>query len=122
MTVFEVLLVGHVIGDWLLQTEWQALNKGRNWRAMLAHVIVYHIVITLLLGLKMGFSHTPIYPVILALAILHVIFDRQHFVRWVMRALRITVDREPQRWLSVAVDQSLHVVILAGASIYLSVF
>ena len=119
MTVFEVLLLGHVLGDWLFQTEWQAVNKGHNWRALLTHVLVYHIVIVVLLGLKMGFSYTPIYPVVIFLAIFHVLLDRQQFVRGLMKILRITVDRQPERWLSVAVDQSLHFVLLAVATIYL---
>ena len=119
MTVFEVLLLGHVLGDWLFQTEWQAVNKDHNWRALLTHVLVYHIVIVVLLGLKMGFSYTPIYPVVIFLAIFHVLLDRQQFVRWLMKILRITVDRQPERWLSVAVDQSLHFVLLAVATIYL---
>ncbi len=119
MTVFEVLLLGHVIGDWLLQNEWMALNKGSNWPALLSHVAVYHIVVGALLGLKMGFSYMPIYPVVAVLAVFHIILDRQHFVYWVMKHLRIIVDREPERWLSVAVDQSLHIVLLAAATIYL---
>ena len=45
MSLFDSLLVAHLVGDWLLQTEWQALNKTKNWRAMWAHVAVYHILI-----------------------------------------------------------------------------
>ena len=46
--VFAVFLVCHLIGDFVLQTDWQARNKhgglGRNpvaRRALLAHVALY---------------------------------------------------------------------------------
>lgn len=120
MTVFETLLVGHVLGDWLLQTEWQAVNKARSWRALLSHVAVYHVVLLLVLGLKLGFDQPPVYAAVASLAILHGILDRQGFVLWLMRTLRITVERQPERWLSIAVDQSVHIVLLAGAAVLLS--
>ena len=30
MTVLEALLMAHLIGDWILQTEYQALNKMKG--------------------------------------------------------------------------------------------
>ena len=46
--VFAVLLVSHLSGDYLLQTEWQALNKRgglgpdrESRRALLAHITTY---------------------------------------------------------------------------------
>ena len=40
-TVFLVLLARHFLGDWVLQSDWQATNKTRSWVA-LAHVASYH--------------------------------------------------------------------------------
>jgi hypothetical protein len=37
------LLVVHFIGDWLLQTNWQALNKSKNNEALTMHVLVYSL-------------------------------------------------------------------------------
>ena len=46
--IFVVLLVSHAVGDYLLQTDWQALNKrgglGRDpvaQRALVSHVVSY---------------------------------------------------------------------------------
>ena len=51
MTTFELLLLTHLLGDYLLQTEWQALNKSKNWVALWTHVGVYH---ALMLGVLVG--------------------------------------------------------------------
>jgi hypothetical protein len=122
MTVFESLVVAHVLGDWLLQTEWQALNKAHDWRALFSHLVVYHVVVLLALGIKLGFDQPVIYVAVGVLALLHGILDRQGFIQWLMRMLRIVVERRPERWLSIAVDQSVHLVLLAAAAILLSRF
>jgi hypothetical protein len=36
-TVFLVLLAGHLLGDWVAQTDWQATNKTRSLPALTAH-------------------------------------------------------------------------------------
>lgn len=40
-----LLLTLHFIGDFLLQSDWMALNKSRDWRALLCHVYIYTIVL-----------------------------------------------------------------------------
>lgn len=35
------LLTTHFIADFLFQTDWMALNKSKNWRALLWHTLVY---------------------------------------------------------------------------------
>ena len=47
--VFLVLLAGHLVGDWMVQNDWQATNKTRSWAALTAHVASYHLVMGLLL-------------------------------------------------------------------------
>ena len=47
--VFLVLLAGHLLGDWIAQTDWQATNKSRSWAALAAHVASYHLLMGLLL-------------------------------------------------------------------------
>ena len=46
--VFLVLLAGHLLGDWVAQTDWQATNKTRSWAALAAHVASYHLIVGLL--------------------------------------------------------------------------
>jgi Protein of unknown function (DUF3307) len=37
--IFPVLLVAHMLGDWVLQTDNQAMTKMASWRAMAAHIL-----------------------------------------------------------------------------------
>jgi hypothetical protein len=120
MSLFDSLLVAHLVGDWLLQTEWQALNKTKNWRAMWSHVAVYHLLILVVLWIHFGFQDTRVYPTIAALALSHAYLDRRWPEIAIMRGLRVIVDRDPERWLLIAVDQCLHIVLLGLAALYLS--
>lgn len=120
LTLFEGLLIAHVLGDWIFQTEWQAENKARQWWPLLVHVIIYHVIVAAVLVFGFGLRNLAVVEVVAALALIHIILDRRSFTIWLMRALRITVHREPERWLLLAVDQSLHLLALAGAAMYLA--
>jgi hypothetical protein len=119
VTIFEGLLMAHLLGDWLLQTEWQAQNKASNWRAMLSHVVVYHAIVFIVLYFGFQLRAAPTIAVVLVLSVLHAILDRKSVIESIMKRLRITVHREPERWLIIAVDQSVHLLLLGGASLYL---
>ncbi len=122
MTILETMIMAHLIGDWLLQTEWQAQNKATNWTALLIHIIIYHLVMFAFLYLSFDFALMPLGISVGFLALTHSILDRQKFVGWLMRTLRIRVVRDNQKWLSVAVDQALHILLMGVATLYLSKF
>ena len=50
--MFELLL-GHLVGDYLLQTEWMAMNKSKNtwegWLACTIHCLLYSFAVCLLM-------------------------------------------------------------------------
>lgn len=120
MTIFEGMVLAHLLGDWILQTEWQAQNKGSHWPALLSHIFIYHLIMFGVLAY--GYS-LPLLPVLISvafLAVTHIILDRQKFVRWFVRAMRICVVREPERWFLVAVDQAIHLLLMGAVAIYLS--
>jgi hypothetical protein len=119
VTTFEVLLVSHLVGDWLLQTEWMATEKRHNRRALIAHVAVYHLLLLAVLVYRFGYDDVRVYAVVAGLALTHALLDRQWPVLALMRRLRISVERPPDWWLQVAVDQVLHVLLLAVAALVL---
>lgn len=43
MTTLLILLSVHFVADFVLQTDWQAKNKSKNWEALTRHVAVYSL-------------------------------------------------------------------------------
>lgn len=120
MTILESLLLAHLLGDWLLQTNWQAQNKARSWRAMLSHVVTYHVVVLAVLVVRFGFGNALVYAVVVGLAVSHAFLDRRWPVLWLMKKLGVGSNNESDRWLAVMFDQSLHIELLGLAALILS--
>lgn len=104
--IFLYLIVGHVVGDFLLQTSWQAENKGRIWRALISHGLVYSIaiyIITLIVGSISLISIAIIF-------ISHILLDKGHFVNWWIE--NIKKEQTDDERIRFIVDQSLHLLVL----------
>jgi hypothetical protein len=121
--VFAVFLVCHVVGDFLLQTDWQALNKrgglGRNRearRALISHVTVYTVVfLPALIWVATEKSA-------LALALLPVVFiphliqdDARVLIAW-NRIVKRSAPM-PGDFVYMAIDQSFHLVALFATAL-----
>jgi hypothetical protein len=120
-TVFLVLLAGHLLGDWVAQSDWQARTKTRSWAAPAAHVATYHLVMGALLLLPILRDGWPPWKALVTLlvsAATHALIDR----RWPVRAL-LTASASPGfatlEWGVIAVDQALHLTILALLAVLL---
>jgi len=120
MTLFETLFVAHLVADWLLQTEWQALNKDHNFRALFSHIGVYSLVMLGVLVLDYGFRNLTVYLVVGMIALTHTFIDRRKPVTWFMKTFRLIIERKPNQILSLAVDQTFHILFLAIAVLILS--
>jgi hypothetical protein len=116
--VFVVLLLSHIAGDFLLQTEFQALNKrgglGRSRearRALRNHAATY--LAAYVPGLVwIAIERGDALPVLLALLVVlpHAIVDDGRLLRRWMHAVKHCPDPAPG--LVVMVDQSFHLVML----------
>jgi hypothetical protein len=120
-TVFVVLLAGHLLGDWVAQSDWQATTKTRSWAALAAHVATYHLLMGALLLVPVLRDGWPAWKALAALlvsAATHAVIDR----RWPVRAL-LTATASPGfatlEWGVIAVDQALHLTILALLAVLL---
>lgn len=121
--VFAVFIVCHLAGDFLLQTDWQAMNKreglGRDpvkRRALFAHVSVYTLVyVPAVIWIANQKSA-------LALGLLAVVFI-PHLIQDDARALMAwnrVVKRgalEPGDPVYMAIDQAFHVVVLFATAL-----
>lgn len=110
MSQFDWLLIGHLIGDFLLQTSWMAKYKATKWLPLLTHVSVYTIVVASVGWLSGGLSLEGIALIFIG----HVILDRKTFVAFWVR--RVQTAKGPEKvWLSIMADQIFHVILLAVA-------
>ena len=120
MTIFESLFLAHLVGDWLLQNEWQAVNKRKRWQALISHVVIYHMVVLAVLVLRFGFQNANVYIAVAFLAVTHAILDLRRPVEWFIRTFRLSANRDLDLWLVIVVDQSIHLVLLGLTALYLS--
>ena len=116
------LLVSHLVGDVLLQTEWQARKKpdglgdrvGRS--ALVQHVAVYTLAFVpalVWIGVETDAARAVLVGALVAVP--HLLIDDGRVVdAWLHRVKRVN---EPTVGLAIAVDQSFHVVCLAGAAL-----
>jgi hypothetical protein len=116
MSLFDWLLIGHLVGDFLLQTDSMARFKEQSWTWMLRHVGIYLAVITVLVGVYV-LNHPMPYSVVGAVLFFiggtHIILDRRTFTLWWMRRIGISADLA---WLSIVADQAFHLLVLAVAA------
>ncbi len=116
MSAFDALLLGHLIGDFLLQTSWMAGNKTKHLLPLLVHSLVYTVSIAVFSWLTL---HRLSYLMLVFIFVIHVILDRRTFVHWWVEKIMRT-DGPPAAWLSIVVDQTFHLLALAATLRFLS--
>ncbi|MBD7906742.1 DUF3307 domain-containing protein [Sporosarcina gallistercoris] len=109
MTLFSYLIVGHLIGDYLLQTRWMAAGKATKWAPLITHCFIYTSVVSVAFLMNSGMI--PISAVVL-IFVSHVILDRRRFVAWWAKTIMGLKDEEPA-WLLIIADQIFHIIVLA---------
>jgi hypothetical protein len=102
------LLVGHLVGDYLLQTAWMADRKAEQWLPLLVHAAVYTLCVWLSSLPAGGLGPRGLALVFAA----HLVVDRRRAVAWWVRNV-CRAERVPGMFL--AVDQSWHALVLALA-------
>lgn len=113
MSLLDWLLIGHLVGDFLIQTDNMARCKMQGWSWMLRHIGSYMAVVGLVLVFYALTRSAPVWLVVAALlsvCVIHVVLDRRRFSGWWMRFAGISPDHP---WLAVVVDQVFHLLTLA---------
>jgi hypothetical protein len=112
-------LGSHVAGDFLLQTEWQALHKrgglgraGPAQRALAAHTLTYLVAFVPALVWLAGDIGGWAVAVAAGVALPHAVVDDGRLVRVWLRRVKRAPDALPG--LVFAVDQSFHLLLLLG--------
>lgn len=109
MSEFEALMVGHLVGDFLFQTSRMAEGKNKNIVTLIVHSAVYTLCI-FLFSSTVGLLSWWVYLVIFGT---HVMIDTRLPSSWWMRTvMRTSASKNGSNWLSVVVDQILHVLVI----------
>lgn len=111
-SVLPLVLAAHFVGDWLIQTDWQAANKIRSWRAMADHMLGYHLTLAAALALVYRDNQwwRPVTIILISL-VTHAFIDRRWPVKWLMAHTGSRPFSETA-WGVLVVDQALHLSIL----------
>ena len=121
--VFAVLLVSHLVGDYLLQTDWQAVHKRGGLgpdpvsrRALLSHVATYTLAYVPALIWLGGDLSVAVVGVAAGIAIPHLVQDDGGLLAiYVQRVKGCDIVAFPL--VGAAVDQTMHIVALFGLAI-----
>jgi len=129
----SLVLLAHLVGDYLLQTQWMSDNKTSRWSPAIAHGVMYTLPFLLI-------TTSPL--ALLVIAGTHVIIDRYRLAKYVTwfknqfapKADRYGWDSEendkvsgyPKRvpsfmslWLMIIADNTLHLIIGVLAVVFL---
>jgi hypothetical protein len=116
--IFEVFLVCHLFGDYLLQTEWQALHKRGGLtgtpvqrRALLSHIATYTLAYVPSLIWLWSSLHGWVFGIAALIAIPHLIQDDGRLLARYSRVVK-KADITTNLSLSAAMDQSFHLIAL----------
>jgi hypothetical protein len=101
------LIVGHLIGDYLFQNDWQAQGKKRSSAICLIHCVLYTLAVWGASRFELSATGAA---VVLAI---HFAIDRWNFVSWYMGRNGQEAFRDKMGpWSLIVVDNTWHLVVL----------
>jgi hypothetical protein len=116
--VFAAFIVCHVVGDYLLQTDWQALNKRgglgsdpERRRALLAHVTVYTLSFVPVFVALWDSLGGGVFGVAALVFFPHLVQDDGRLLTSYIRHVK-GGDASTIPAIFTSVDQSFHLVVL----------
>jgi Protein of unknown function (DUF3307) len=124
--VFVVFFVSHQVGDYLLQTDWQATHKRRGLggdpvarRALFSHTFTYllaYVPAFIWIASSLGWTTLVI---VAAIALPHVIQDDGRLLLIYLRRVK-GMDPVANHTVAAIIDQAFHMVALFGAALLVS--
>jgi len=131
MEMLWFLLMGHLVGDYLLQTSNMAYNKKIKFSACFNHCIVYTLAVSLALVICPTISNVTL-SLMFWIFMSHWILDRYEFINWWFKRLNIrswnSIDAKLEdntlvhQTIAVsfgsivytAADNTLHLIMMTG--------
>lgn len=103
------LIVGHLIGDYIVQNDWMAANKVKSNVVCLVHCLCYTLAI-----LACSFWWMPWWGLIICF-MTHFPIDRWRLAGWWMRNVsgqKAFADGPLAPWSIIVVDNTMHITML----------
>lgn len=99
-------LMGHLIGDYLLQNDWMALNKKKATWPCFVHCVIWSMTVALC-------AHWPPWTLPI-LFVTHFAQDRTDVVVWLMNHKGQKQFAQPPMapWSIVVIDNVMHMTVL----------
>ena len=121
--IFAAFVVSHLVGDYLLQTDWQARNKRNGLegdpvsrRALFSHVFVYTLTFAPALIWMSDDLGAGVIWVAALIFVPHLIQDDGRLLSWYIYKVKGCTE-ESAAEIYTAVDQSFHVLTLFGIAL-----
>jgi hypothetical protein len=104
------MIVGHMVGDYLLQNHWMALNKKKASLPCAVHCLVWTLAVATCSGC---WSLLPLFWLFAT----HFAIDRSQFIHWYMGHAGQAGFRDNMGpWSSIVVDNAFHLLTLLLAT------
>lgn len=104
--------VGHLVGDFLVQTDWQAKRKKSSSLICAVHVTTYTACVLFFSGWCVDYRTATVAAV--STFVPHFAIDRTSFVKFFMT--KVTDQRafyqDLSPWSAISVDQAMHLLCL----------
>ena len=121
--VFAVFVVCHLVGDYLLQTDWQANHKrgglGRDResrRALASHILTYTLAYVPAFVWLAAEIDARLMPVVALIAIPHWIQDDGRLLTVYIQKVK-GMQAAANKAVAAAVDQSFHLLVLLATAL-----
>lgn len=121
------ILIAHLIGDYILQSHWMAVEKVKRWWPAFCHAAVYTLVVTLVLDLQI--------TAIVIVSISHLLIDHFRLAKFIPYAASFLAPPKQwtkwsdcqstghpkdvpvwlATWLMIIIDNTIHLAILVWA-------
>jgi hypothetical protein len=121
--IFAVLVVSHLVGDYLLQTDWQARNKRYGLagdpvrrRALVSHVTTYTLAFVPAFAWMGGNLGVGVVWAAGLVFVPHLVQDDGRLISWFIYRIK-GCDEQTAAEIFTPVDQTFHVLVLFGLAL-----
>jgi hypothetical protein len=125
-SVFVIFFVSHEVGDYLFQTDWQAVHKRGGLghdatarRALFSHAFTYTVAFVPALIWITSRLHWSTLLVVAAIALPHIVQDDGRILSAYVRKVK-GLDPASGHAIVAYVDQAFHMLALLGAALLIS--